>query len=75
MFTEVVVAPSFDDDALDVLLAKKNLRVLSAPPPGDDRWQLRSIDGGRKIADVLSSHGGAWISEVLASNDGMNLMA
>ena len=33
VFTEVVVAPSFDDDALSVLGAKKNLRVLSAPPP------------------------------------------
>ena len=28
------MAPSFDDDALAVLTAKKNLRVLAAPPPG-----------------------------------------
>ncbi len=34
VFTEVVVAPEFDADALAVLTAKKNLRVLSAPPPG-----------------------------------------
>ncbi len=34
VFTEVVVAPSYDDAALATLTAKKNLRVLSAGPPG-----------------------------------------
>jgi phosphoribosylaminoimidazolecarboxamide formyltransferase/IMP cyclohydrolase len=30
VFTEVVIAPDFDDDALDLFKAKKNLRVLKA---------------------------------------------
>src|SRR5690606_41109984 len=33
VFTEVVVAPGYEPGALDVLTAKKNLRVLEAQPP------------------------------------------
>src|SRR5688572_7684800 len=33
IFTEVVVAPGFDDDALEVLTAKKNLRLLECAAP------------------------------------------
>jgi phosphoribosylaminoimidazolecarboxamide formyltransferase/IMP cyclohydrolase len=46
VFTEVVVAPSIDDDALAVLTAKKNLRVLTAPSPGAAVLDMRAIDGG-----------------------------
>jgi phosphoribosylaminoimidazolecarboxamide formyltransferase/IMP cyclohydrolase len=46
VFTEVVVAPSFDEEALAVLAAKKNLRVLAAPPPGTEPFDVRTIDGG-----------------------------
>ncbi|MGE5287949.1 MAG: bifunctional phosphoribosylaminoimidazolecarboxamide formyltransferase/IMP cyclohydrolase [Micromonosporaceae bacterium] len=34
VLTEVVVAPEFDDDALGVLTAKKNLRLLRCASPG-----------------------------------------
>ena len=34
VFTEVVVAPGYDDDALAVLTAKKNLRVLDRAGAG-----------------------------------------
>lgn len=33
VFTEVVAAPAFDDDALEVLRRKKNLRLLVVTPP------------------------------------------
>jgi phosphoribosylaminoimidazolecarboxamide formyltransferase/IMP cyclohydrolase len=33
IFTEVIIAPGFDPDALDVLTAKKNLRLLACPAP------------------------------------------
>jgi len=46
VFTEVVVAPSFDADALATLAAKKNLRTLSGPPPAVDGLDLRAVDGG-----------------------------
>jgi phosphoribosylaminoimidazolecarboxamide formyltransferase/IMP cyclohydrolase len=48
VFTEVVIAPGFDEDALEVLRAKKNLRLLRMPdaarPTGG--WDLRSVAGG-----------------------------
>jgi phosphoribosylaminoimidazolecarboxamide formyltransferase/IMP cyclohydrolase len=47
IFTEVVVAPSFDPEALEILQAKKNLRLLQLP---DGYWrggtELRQISGG-----------------------------
>ena len=46
VFTEVVVAPSFDADALATLGGKKNLRTLSGPPPAVDGLDLRAVDGG-----------------------------
>jgi phosphoribosylaminoimidazolecarboxamide formyltransferase/IMP cyclohydrolase len=52
VFTEVVVAPSFDDEALEVLAAKKNMRVLSGPPPYGAALDVRSIDGGLLVQQV-----------------------
>jgi phosphoribosylaminoimidazolecarboxamide formyltransferase/IMP cyclohydrolase len=46
VFTEVVVAPAIDDDALAVLTAKKNLRVLTASAPSSAVLDMRAIDGG-----------------------------
>jgi phosphoribosylaminoimidazolecarboxamide formyltransferase / IMP cyclohydrolase len=51
VFTEVVVAPSFTEDALAVLATKANLRVLSAPAPGQDIFDIRGVDGGLLIQD------------------------
>ena len=62
VFTEVVVDPSFDDDALEVLLAKKNLRVLSARPPSPAPLEMRSIDGGLLVqtADRVTVDRAEW---------------
>jgi phosphoribosylaminoimidazolecarboxamide formyltransferase/IMP cyclohydrolase len=62
VFTEVVVAPAFDEDALAVLAAKKNLRLLAAGPPGEGGLDLRGIDGGLLVqqADVVSVDRAAW---------------
>ncbi len=46
VFTEVVVAPGFDDDALVTLSAKKNLRVIAANAPSPLPFDVRPIDGG-----------------------------
>lgn len=47
VFTEVVIAPGFDADALDVFSAKKNLRVMVAPGPHPGaRIEMRTISGG-----------------------------
>ena len=52
VFTEVIIAPSFDDDALAILAEKKNLRVLTGPPPYGVALDIRSIDGGLLVQDV-----------------------
>jgi phosphoribosylaminoimidazolecarboxamide formyltransferase/IMP cyclohydrolase len=71
VFTEVVVAPSFSGDALSVLGAKKNLRVLSAPPPYSDRLDLRSIDGGLLAQEVdrISLDRAGWSVPTVAQPD------
>jgi phosphoribosylaminoimidazolecarboxamide formyltransferase/IMP cyclohydrolase len=45
-FVEVVIAPSFSDEATAILAAKSNLRVLAAPAPGRADLDLRRIEGG-----------------------------
>jgi phosphoribosylaminoimidazolecarboxamide formyltransferase/IMP cyclohydrolase len=61
IFTEVIVAPAFEPEALAVLTAKKNLRVLAAPDwqPLPAEW--RQISGGVlvQMADRLSADGDA----------------
>jgi phosphoribosylaminoimidazolecarboxamide formyltransferase/IMP cyclohydrolase len=46
IFTEVVVAPSYEDGAVEILTAKKNRRVLRAPAwvPAAREW--RQVSGG-----------------------------
>lgn len=46
VFTEVIVAPSFSDEAMEILTSKKNLRVIEASPPASALLTMRSIDGG-----------------------------
>jgi phosphoribosylaminoimidazolecarboxamide formyltransferase / IMP cyclohydrolase len=59
IFTEVIVAPSYEDAALDVLTAKKNLRVLVAPPRGSGGVEFRQISGGTLVqtTDRLDAEG------------------
>ena len=62
VFTEVIIAPGYEPGALEVLLAKKNLRVLTAPPLEVPELDIRSISGGLLVqtADVVSLDRGAW---------------
>jgi phosphoribosylaminoimidazolecarboxamide formyltransferase / IMP cyclohydrolase len=47
VFTEVVIAPDFEDEALDILSASKNVRLLRcAAPGGDDPPQTPPAHGG-----------------------------
>jgi phosphoribosylaminoimidazolecarboxamide formyltransferase/IMP cyclohydrolase len=62
VFTEVVVAPGYEDGALEVLAAKKNLRVITAPPPVVPPLDIRTISGGLLVqtADTVSMDRAAW---------------
>jgi phosphoribosylaminoimidazolecarboxamide formyltransferase/IMP cyclohydrolase len=47
IFTEVVIAPGFEEGALELLTTKKKqLRVLTAVPPKSPELEIRTIEGG-----------------------------
>lgn len=53
VFTEVIVAPSFDADALDLLMAKKNLRLLTVPVGFQpESLEVRQVSGGFLVQDA-----------------------
>ncbi|HEX2133988.1 MAG TPA: bifunctional phosphoribosylaminoimidazolecarboxamide formyltransferase/IMP cyclohydrolase [Actinophytocola sp.] len=52
VFTEVVVAPSYADGAVDVLSRKKNVRILVAPPPARGGAEIRPVSGGLLMQSV-----------------------
>lgn len=64
VFTEVVIAPGYDEAALEVLQGKKNLRILRMPhadrPTGG--WDMRAVAGGLLVqsADVGEEPYGEW---------------
>nr|MBA2601552.1 bifunctional phosphoribosylaminoimidazolecarboxamide formyltransferase/IMP cyclohydrolase [Actinomycetota bacterium] len=52
IFTEVVIAPAFDEAALDTLKAKKNLRLLRAPTVVPGEIDLRKVTGGLLVQSM-----------------------
>jgi phosphoribosylaminoimidazolecarboxamide formyltransferase/IMP cyclohydrolase len=46
IFTEVVVAPGFEPEALEILTRKKNVRLLECAPPSRAGIETRPIGGG-----------------------------
>ena len=65
VFTEVVVAPGFDAEALEVLTRKKNLRLLRCAPPERGGTEIRSVSGGllMQAVDTIGAAGddpGTW---------------
>jgi phosphoribosylaminoimidazolecarboxamide formyltransferase/IMP cyclohydrolase len=53
VFTEVVVAPAYDDEALAILREKKNLRLLvAADVPAHGGVEIRPVTGGLLMQSV-----------------------
>jgi len=46
IFTEVIIAPAYEEGAVDILARKKNIRVLVASQPPRGGTELRQISGG-----------------------------
>jgi phosphoribosylaminoimidazolecarboxamide formyltransferase/IMP cyclohydrolase len=72
VFTEVVAAPEFEADALDVLRAKANIRLLRvAPPVGKERFETRAVSGGLLVqaVDALDAPGDEPTSWTLVSGE------
>jgi phosphoribosylaminoimidazolecarboxamide formyltransferase/IMP cyclohydrolase len=51
IFLEIVIAPAFDEDALIILQAKKNLRVIQSQAKPSDRINFVKVDGGILVQD------------------------
>lgn len=52
IFIEIVIAPDFQEDALEVLKKKKNIRLIKCNYSPDDRFELVKIDGGILVQSV-----------------------
>jgi phosphoribosylaminoimidazolecarboxamide formyltransferase/IMP cyclohydrolase len=72
-FVEVVVAADIEQAALDILGDRKNLRVLTAPPPEGTGDDFRRISGGflRQDRDRVELGGWDVVSERMPSEDEM----
>ncbi|WP_426718157.1 bifunctional phosphoribosylaminoimidazolecarboxamide formyltransferase/IMP cyclohydrolase [Corynebacterium auriscanis] len=62
IFTEVIIAPSYEDGAVEVLSQKKNIRILQAKAPeADERAAVehRQISGGVLVQqrDIIDAKG------------------
>jgi phosphoribosylaminoimidazolecarboxamide formyltransferase/IMP cyclohydrolase len=74
IFTEVVVAPGFEPEALEILTAKKNLRVLQLPEgyaaerAQQGRVEVRQISGGL-LAQTPDTHFAAASTWTLAAGE------
>ncbi len=71
VFTEVVVAPSFTADAVQVLTAKKNIRLLRLPADARGGVEFRPISGGvlLQAADRIDAAGDDPTSWTLATGE------
>jgi len=46
IFLEIVIAPDFEEEALEILKKKKNLRVIKGEVTPQDKFEFVSVDGG-----------------------------
>ncbi len=69
LFVEVIAAPDYDDDALDQLMKKKNLRVVQPTGLVEHPISIRSIYGGVLVQELDRSQADMdpanwkWVSE------------
>lgn len=52
VFTEVILAPGYEQDALELLRGKKNLRILQVPERPRGGLEVRPIWGGTLVQDA-----------------------
>ena len=65
VFTEVVVAPGYDEGAVEILAAKKNIRILQCAPLAHGGVELRPVSGGlllqqRDLVDAPGDDPAGW---------------
>jgi phosphoribosylaminoimidazolecarboxamide formyltransferase/IMP cyclohydrolase len=59
VFTEVVIAPDYDQDALELLMKKPSIRILKAEITAADRFEMRPVSGGVLLqeTDLINADG------------------
>jgi phosphoribosylaminoimidazolecarboxamide formyltransferase/IMP cyclohydrolase len=72
VFTEVIVAPGYDEGALEILTRKKNIRVLVVPAERNRAGaEIRTVSGGllMQSRDLVDARGDAPADWTLTSGD------
>lgn len=71
IFTEVVVAPAYEDGAVEVLAKKKNIRVLRCADAPGSAVELKPIEGGAllQVTDRLQAAGDDPVNWTLATGE------
>ena len=71
IFTEVIVAPGYEPGAIEVLQAKKNIRILECAPLVRGGVEMRAISGGLLVQDrdVIDAGGDDPTSWTLATGE------
>ncbi|MEU0909172.1 bifunctional phosphoribosylaminoimidazolecarboxamide formyltransferase/IMP cyclohydrolase [Streptomyces althioticus] len=74
IFTEVIVAPDYEDGALEALTKKKNIRVLRAPEAPSAPVEVKPIDGGAllQVTDRLQAEGDDPATWTLATGEALS---
>lgn len=59
IFTEVLIAPDYDQDALELLMKKPSIRILKADVTPLDKFELRPVSGGVLLqeSDLINAEG------------------
>ncbi|MBQ0883696.1 bifunctional phosphoribosylaminoimidazolecarboxamide formyltransferase/IMP cyclohydrolase [Streptomyces sp. RM72] len=74
IFTEVIVAPDYEDGALEALTKKKNIRVLRAPEAPAAPVEVKPVDGGAllQVTDRLQAEGDDPAAWTLATGEALS---
>ncbi|MFF4798206.1 bifunctional phosphoribosylaminoimidazolecarboxamide formyltransferase/IMP cyclohydrolase [Streptomyces sp. NPDC001351] len=74
IFTEVIVAPDYEEGALEALAKKKNIRVLKAPAAPSHPAEIKPIDGGAllQVTDRLQAEGDDPANWTLATGEALS---
>jgi len=71
IFTEVLIAPAFDNDALEILMKKPSIRILQCDLTTINPIELRPVSGGALLqeTDLIDASGDSAANWVQVSGD------
>ncbi|MCS4536404.1 bifunctional phosphoribosylaminoimidazolecarboxamide formyltransferase/IMP cyclohydrolase [Corynebacterium sp. HS2168-gen11] len=74
IFTEVIIAPSYEAGAVEILAQKKNIRILEAEQPLSASLETREISGGLLVQerDVIDAEGDSVSNWTLAAGEAVD---